>query len=152
MKSHQAFQGAPGAPQSASEAETERFHKPGLLGNGKRVSCRSLVEFPFSLFIFLDLEPHVTHIARRLNKKLAKKVSQKRPKGCPRGPKSVSKSTLNTSKMRSAGSPRLLGKLDPILARIWHAPWPPFCAKMIPREAKVTPNEAKMCQTEIKFL
>ena len=80
MKSHQAFHSAPGVPQSASEAETERFHKPGLLGNGKRVSCRSLVEFPFSLFIFLDLEPHVTHIARRLNKKLAKKVSQKHPK------------------------------------------------------------------------
>ena len=51
-------------------------YKPGLLGNGKRVSFRSLVEFPFSLFIFLDLKPHVTHIPRRLNKKLAKKVSQ----------------------------------------------------------------------------
>ena len=57
-------------------SENPPFYKPGLLGNGKRVSFRWLVEFPFSLFIFLDLEPHVTHIARRLNKKLAKKVSQ----------------------------------------------------------------------------
>ena len=144
MKSHQAFHGAPGAPQSASEAETERFHKPGLLGNGKRVSFRSLVEFPFSLFIFLDLEPHVTHIARRLNKKLAKKVSQKRSKGCPRGSKSLQKSTPNTSKMRSAGGPRLLGGLDPILARIWHAPWPPFCRPNDPKGRQSDPKWSQM--------
>ena len=87
MKSHHAFHGAPGAPQSDSETEKERFHKPGLLGNGKRVSCRSLVEFPFSLFIFLDLEPHVTHIARRLNKKLAKRSPKSVPRDVPEGPK-----------------------------------------------------------------
>ena len=89
MKSHHAFLIAPRASQDASESEKDPRQKPGLLGNGKRVSFRSLVEFPFSLFIFLDLEPHVTHIARRLNKKLAKNVSQKRPKGCPRGSKSL---------------------------------------------------------------
>ena len=104
------------APPRAKKREKTLIYKPGLLGNGKRVSFRSLVEFPFSLFIFLDLEPHVTHIARRLNKKLAKKVSQKRPKGCPRRSKSLQKSTLNTSKMESGGSPRLLGELDFILA------------------------------------
>ena len=118
MKSHHAFLIAPGASQGASESEKAPKQKPGLLGNGKRVSFRSLVEFPFSLFIFLDLEPHVTHIARRLNKKLAKKVSQKRPKGCPRGSKSLQKAIRNTSKMGSGGGPRLLGGLDPISARI----------------------------------
>ena len=84
------------APPRAKKKEKTRIYKPGLLGNGKRVSFRSLVEFPFSLFIFLDLEPHVTHIARRLNKKLVKKVFQKRPKVCPRGSKSLQKSTLNS--------------------------------------------------------
>ena len=87
MKSHHAFLIAPGASQGASEREKDPKHKPGLLGNGKRVSFRSLVEFPFSLFIFLDLEPHVTHIARRLNKKLAKKVSKSVPRHVPERPK-----------------------------------------------------------------
>ena len=54
--------------------------------------------------------------------------------------------------MGSGGDPRLLGGADPILARIWHAPWFPFCAKMTPMEAKVTPNGAKLRQKEIKFL
>ena len=140
MISHHAFLIAPGASQGASESEKDPKQKPGLLGNGKRVSFRSLVEFPFSLFIFLDLEPHVTHIARRLNKKLAKKVSQKRPKGCPRGSKSLQKSNRNTSKMGSGGGPRLLGELDPILARIWHAPWPPFCRPNDPKGRQSDPK------------
>ena len=145
-KSHEIASGVSGRSWSSSErlrGRNKRFHKPGLLGNGKRVSCRSLVEFPFSLFIFLDLEPHVTHIARRLNKKLAKKVSQKRSKGCPRGSKSLQKSTLNTSKMGSGGGPRLLGGLDPILARIWHAPWPPFCR---PNDPKGRPSDPQWSQ------
>ena len=143
-KSHEIASGVSGRSWSSSErlrGRKKRFHKPGLLGNGKRVSFRSLVDFPFSLFGFLDLEPHVTHIARRLHKKLAKKVSQKRPKGCPRGSKSLKKSTLNTSKMGSRGGPRLLGELDSILARIWHAPWPPFCR----------PNDPKGRQSEPKW-
>ena len=33
---------------------------------------------------------------------------------------------------------------DPISARIWHVPWPPFCAQMSPRDAKVTPKWKQM--------
>ena len=146
-KSHEIASGVSGRSWSSSERLRGRkkpFHKPGLLGNGKRVSFRSLVEFPFSLFIFLDLEPHVTHIARRLNKKLAKKVSQKRPKGCPRESKNSEKATLNISKMRSGGDPRLLGRLDPILARIWHAPWPPFCRPNDPKGRQSDPEWSQM--------
>ena len=54
--------------------------------------------------------------------------------------------------MESGGGPRLLGGADPILTRIWHAPWPPFCAKMSPREAKVIPNGTKRRQKEVKIL
>ena len=54
--------------------------------------------------------------------------------------------------MGSGEGPRLLGGADPILARIWHAPWPPFCAKMTPREAKVIPNGTKWRQKEVKIL
>ena len=135
-------------PSSATAGLVE----PGLLGNGKHVSFGSLVEFPFSLFIFLDLEPHVTHIARRLNKKLVKKVSQKLPKECPRGSRSLQKSILNTSKMGSRGGPRLLGGRTPF----WHESGTllglHFAAQMTPRDAKVTLHGGKCRQKDTKFL
>ena len=77
-------------------------------------------------------------------KQLAKKVSQKRPKACPRGSKSIQKATLNTSKMMSRGGPRLLGGLDSILARIWHAPWPPFCRPNDPKGRQSDPKWSQM--------
>ena len=150
MKSHHAFHSVPGGPQSATEAETERFHKPGLLGNGKRVSFRSLVEFPFNLFIFLDREPHVALIARRLNKKLAKQVSQKRSKGCPRGSKSLQKSILNTSKM-GLGAPWGAGPhFGTNLARSLASILPPKWPQGTPKWPWMKPNGVKGRQMSFK--
>ena len=53
---------------------------------------------------------------------------------------------INTKYIQSGvrGCPRLLGGLDPILARIWHAPWPPFCRPNDPKGRQSDPKWSQM--------